>query len=467
MNDKGLLYIGGDWIDTRETETIRLPYDGSVTGTVAQAGVAHVDQAVKAARQAAPAMAEMSNAERSDLLFRLLEILRSQQAQIAETIMIESGKPIKESRIEANRAIDTVLTAAIEARRLTGEAVPIDASPSGKGRLAMTFREPRGVIAAITPFNVPFNLALHKVAPALGSGNAVVHKPSEQTPLSSVLLAKALEEAGCPKGAYNLLFGQGETVGAAMVEHPDVNMITFTGSVEVGKAIRQSSGLKKVTLELGGNSAVIIDPESDVDLAIGRSAVGAFLHSGQTCISVQRVYAHADVYRQISDRLKDAAAKLKIGHPSEDATDISSLISTEAAERVASWMEEAVPGSAKRNRATVTPTVLEEVPDSAKISKREIFGPVVAVYRYTSIDDAIAQVNATPYGLQAGVFTHDIGRAFAAARKLKMGGVMINDIPSFRADPMPYGGVKDSGEGREGPHYTMREMTEEKLVVWR
>lgn len=460
------LFIHGEWLAGEVTHDVRLPFDGTLVGAASWASREHVDRAVAAARVAAPVMAEMSNAERSDLLFRMHALLSARTAEIAEAITLETGKPIKEGRIEAGRGLETLWAAVIAARELRGEVVPIDAAALGKGRYAMTLREPRGVIGAITPFNVPFNLAIHKIAPALGSGNAVVHKAAEQTPLSAVLIARAIEEAGAPKGAYNLIHGDGE-IGAALVAHPDIDMITFTGSVAIGKAIRAAAGLKKVTLELGGNSAVIVDPDADLETVIARASTGAFMHSGQLCISVQRIYAQDDVYAKLAGRIKDSAASLKIGHPMDEATDISSLIDEEAATRVATWVNEVAPGSAHRDRATVAPVVVENVPDTARLSCQEVFGPVVALYRYAALDDAIARVNATPYGLQAGVFTRDISRAFYAARKLKVGGVIINDIPTFRADHMPYGGMKESGDGREGPRYAMEEMTEAKLVVWR
>ncbi len=461
------LFIDGAWHSTGAVTEIRLPFNGELSGLVHFAGPAEVDLAVAAAQRAAPVLAEMSNAERSDLLLHLHRILEPQREEIARAITLETGKPIQEGRLEVSRALETLFTAALEARQLTGEAVPIDGSPAGRGRWAMTLREPRGVIAAITPFNVPFNLAMHKIAPALGSGNAIIHKPSEQTPLSALFVARAMVEAGAPRGAYNLLPGLGETVGQGLVRHPGVAMITFTGSAEVGRLIKASAGLKKVTLELGGNSAVLIDADADLDLAVSRSITGAFLNSGQLCISVQRIYAHEAVYQAFRERFTAAAAGLRVGHPLAEDTAISSLISEEAAVRVSSWIDEVAPGQAHRERATVTPAVVDSPRAGSRLDREEVFGPVVATYRYQNWDAAIAAANATPYGLQAGVFTRDIGRAFEAARKLRVGGVIINDIPTFRADPMPYGGTKESGEGREGPRYAMQEMTETKLIVWR
>jgi acyl-CoA reductase-like NAD-dependent aldehyde dehydrogenase len=469
---KAPIFIGGEWVETGSDYEVRLPYDGSLVARVSSSGPEQVAAACTAARQAAGVMAEMTNAERSALLMRLHAIVQRDLAAFTNDLCLETGKPLVECRVEADRCLQTILAAATEALRLSGEAVPMDAHPMGRGRMAMTVREPVGVIAAITPFNVPLNLALHKVAPALAAGNAVVHKPSEQTPLSALRLAGALKEAGAPAGAYNLVTG-GSAVGQQMVTSDDVNMVTFTGSVATGRKVRQMAGLKKVTLELGNNSAVVLEPDTDLDQAVGRCVSAGFAHSGQVCISLQRVYVHEDIADGFLTRFTEASSKLKIGDPREESTGISSLISEEAAQRVESWIAEAVEAGAKsvlggpRRYATVPPTVLTDVPLSARISCQEVFGPVVAVYRYSDLNDAIRLVNDTPYGLQAGIYTQNLTRAFQAARRFRVGGVLINDVPMFRADHMPYGGVKESGIGREGPRYAIEEMTEVKLICWK
>jgi acyl-CoA reductase-like NAD-dependent aldehyde dehydrogenase len=466
-------YIGGEWIDTETHETVRLPYDGTPVGKVPLAGPDLVDAAIAAARQGHHAMREMANYERADLLLRIAELIRRDLADYGQIVCSETGKPIKEARVEAERCLQTLIAAAHEARQLHGEVVPMDFSAVGKGRMAITVREPLGVIGCITPFNVPLNLALHKVAPALAAGNAVVHKPATKTPLSALRLARTMEEAGVPKGAYNVITGSGAQIGMALAEHPAIAMLTFTGSPEVGRTIKSRAGFKKVTLELGNNSAVIIEPDSDMATAVTRTVQGAFSHSGQVCISVQRAFVHRSIMSEFLDRLIPATEALNIGHPYEQATDISSLISEAEAVRIEQWIGEAVVGGAKvltggkRRYATVEPAILTDVPTSCHISCQEAFGPVVAVYPYDNLEDAIAQANATPYGLQAGIFTRDLQRAFHAARKLEVGGVMINDIPMFRADHMPYGGVKESGTGREGPRYAIEEMTELKLICWK
>jgi len=311
------------------------------------------------------------------------------------------------------------------------------------------------------------------VAPALAGGNAVVHKPASKTPLSAARLARTMEEAGVPKGAYNVITGSGTVIGMAMAKHPGLAMLTFTGSPEVGRTIKANAGFKKVTLELGNNSAVIIEPGSDLSTAVARTVQGAFSHSGQVCISVQRVFIHRSIAGEFTDRLKAGAEALRIGHPYEQATDISSLIDEREAVRIEAWIADAVAGGAKvvtggkRTHATVSPAVLTNVPVACPISCQEAFGPVVAIYPYDDLNSAIEQANNTPYGLQAGIFTPDIQRAFQVARKLEVGGVMINDIPMYRADHMPYGGVKESGTGREGPKYAIEEMTEMKLICWK
>ena len=466
-------YIGGEWVDTPDHDVVRLPYDGTPVGEVPRAGLDVLEKAVAAARQGFGVMRELSNYERADLLLRIGDLIRRDLAEYTQIVCSETGKPIKEAKVEAERSLQTLIAAAHEARQLHGEVVPMEFSATGKGRMAITVREPLGVIGCITPFNVPLNLALHKVAPALAGGNAVVHKPSSKTPLSAVRLARTMEEAGLPKGAYNVITGSGAQIGMALAEHPGVAMLTFTGSPEVGRTIKSRAGFKKVTLELGNNSAVIIEPGSDLNTAVSRTVQGAFSHSGQVCISVQRVFVHRTIASEFVDRLKAGTEALRIGHPYEPSTDISSLIDEQEAIRIEQWIAEAVAGGAKvvtggkRTHATVSPAVLVDVPAACHVSCQEAFGPVVAVYQYDKLESAIEQANATPYGLQAGIFTPDIQRAFQAARKLEVGGVMINDVPMYRADHMPYGGVKESGTGREGPRYAIEEMTEMKLICWK
>ena len=350
----------------------------------------------------------------------------------------------------------------------------MDAHPGGEGRLGFTLRVPRGVIAAITPFNFPVNLACHKIGPAIGSGNTVVLKPASATPRTAYMLAEVFARAGLPEGCLNVVSGTGDEIGDALVTHPDVAMVTFTGSAAVGKNIRSIAGLKMVTLELGGNCALIVDGDADLDLAVTRSAAGAYAHSGQVCIHTQRIYVGSDIHQSFVDKLASAADDLTIGDPREDETKVSSLLTPTEADRVAEWIDEAaqagatvVTGGKRVGHATLTPALLTGVGPDVKVSCREVFGPVVHVEAFADLDEAIRCVNASDLGLQAGVFSRDIGRALRAARKIECGGVMINEAPTFRVDQMPYGGVKDSGSGREGPKYAMEEMTEPRMITVR
>jgi acyl-CoA reductase-like NAD-dependent aldehyde dehydrogenase len=337
----------------------------------------------------------------------------------------------------------------------------------------MTVREPLGVIAAITPFNFPLNLAMHKIGPALAAGNSVVHKPSGNTPLSALRLARLIQEAGAPRGAYNVVTGPGGKLGPQLIKDPRVALITFTGSVPVGEQIRAQVGLRRATLELGSNSSVILEADSDLDVMVPRCVTGSFAHSGQVCISVQNIYVQESISKEFLDRFVAATGKLKIGHPLEESTEVSSLITTTEAERVEQWIGRAQAQGAhlvtggKRQNATIEPAILTDVTPDMEVCCKEAFGPVVAVHRYGKLEEAIAAVNASEYGLQAGLCTRDIGKAFAAARQIHVGGVIINDVPAYRADHMPYGGVKKSGVGREGPQFAAEEMTELKLICWR
>jgi acyl-CoA reductase-like NAD-dependent aldehyde dehydrogenase len=467
------MMIAGEPVKTADPRPVELPYDGSVVATIYQAAKEQVDAAVSAAVAAAPLMREMSLDERSTILRTAGEKMLARKDDMALAVSSETGKPIREARVEVERAASTLLFSAEEAHRLHGEVVPMDAHPGGKGRWAMTVREPLGVIGAITPFNFPLNLAMHKIGPALAGGNAVVHKPASATPISAIKMASIFAESGLPKGALNVITGPGGAIGDALVFDERVAMITFTGSVDVGLRIRNLAGMKRVTLELGSNSAVIIEDDANLEEAVARCVAGSFAHSGQVCISVQRIFVHQKVRDEFLERFVAGARKLSIGHPHDPATDISSLITVGEAERVEHWIGEAVEAGAKlaaggnRRRATVEPTILTEVPASASVSCKEAFGPVVGVNAYQTLDDAIARVNESSYGLQAGIYTRDIHKAFLAARKVHVGGFMINEVPQYRVDQMPYGGVKMSGTGREGPKYAIEEMTEPKLVCWK
>lgn len=466
------------WMNGREeagerVRTLCIPYDGEPFARVHEAGAAQLDAALEAARRAAREMRALPAAARAAILRRAHALLEERREEFARTICQESGKPLREARAEAGRAAETLLFSASEALRLAGEAVPMEAAAAGAGRLAMTVREPLGVIAAITPFNFPLNLSMHKIGPALAGGNAVVHKPASATPLSGLLLARLFADAGLPPGALNVVPGPGAVIGDRLVDDPRTAMVTFTGSAEVGIAIRARAGLKRVTLELGNNSALIVHADANLEDCVARAVPGAYAHSGQVCISVQRILVQASIFNEFRQRFTEAASTLRVGHPLDERTEVSSLITAAEAARVTGWLRAAaaagahVNGGAASGPATITPAVLTEVPEEADVWMNEAFGPLACLRPYQDLDEAIAAVNRSPYGLQAGIFTRDLSAAFRAAREVEVGGFLINDVPQFRVDQMPYGGVKMSGTGREGPRYAIEEMTEPKLITWR
>jgi acyl-CoA reductase-like NAD-dependent aldehyde dehydrogenase len=463
------------WVDGAERSgragwrEILLPYDGSRIAKVAEADEADLLAAVAAAKRAAKVMRALTRAQRATILRRVAELFEQQREELALTITRESGKPIREGRLEAERARQTLLHSAEAAHALTGEEVALDAAPHGARMMAMTVRDPLGVIAAITPFNFPLNLAMHKVGPALAAGNAVFLKPASATPLSSLLAARLFAEAGLPPGALNVTPAPGSMAGKVLAQHPDVAMLTFTGSYEVGCRLKEMAGMKRVTLELGSNSAAVILADADLRAAVSKLSAGAYAHSGQICISVQRVMVEGSVWDEVAERTVEAAASLRMGHPEDEATEVSSLIRPEEADRVMDWLGEGTPLLRPRRvgYASVTPAVLAQCPAEGRMMQGELFGPALTLQRVEDLAEAIAQVNESPYGLQASVFTRDLQRAFAAARAIEAGAVLINESPSFRADHMPYGGVKHSGSGREGPAYAAEEMTELRLIAWR
>lgn len=467
------MIIGGAEHRSESPLTVRIPYDGEPFATVFAASEEHLRRAVEAAGRAAAVMREMTRAERAAILLRAHALLGERRELFARTIASESGKPLREARAEVERALSTLFFSAEEAHRLAGEEVPMDAAPAGAGRMAMFIREPLGVIAAITPFNFPLNLSMHKIGPALAAGNAVIHKPASATPVTALLLARLFLDAGLPPGALNAVTGPGGAVGDFLVEHPGIRMVTFTGSAEVGLRIRSRAGMKRVTLELGNNSAVIVCADADLDDAVSRCVPGAYANSGQVCISVQRIFADEAIHAGFVSRFAARAAELSIGHPLENGAAVTSLITEAEAQRVTAWIGEAIEAGAKliagggRQRATVQPAVLADVPPHARVFAQEAFGPVAGINRFRDLDEAIAAVNDSPYGLQASIFTRDIEKAFRAARRVHVGGFLINDVPQLRVDQMPYGGVKLSGTGREGPRFAIEEMTEIKLISWR
>jgi acyl-CoA reductase-like NAD-dependent aldehyde dehydrogenase len=463
------LLIGGEWVETGGWIEVRSPYDDGIVGRVPHAGRDETRRAVDAAEAA---MREPLPAHgRAVVLDRVAALLAQKEDEVARTISAEAGKPMKAARVEASRAASTFTMAAVEARKLAGDVVPMDASPAGVGKLAFTVRRPIGVVAAISPFNFPLNLVAHKVAPALAAGCAVVLKPASQTPLSALLLAELETEAGLPPGWLNVLCGPAREIGDVLVEDERVRMISFTGSVEVGWSLRERAPRKKVTLELGNATPVIVAADADLDDAASRLAANAFSFAGQSCISVQRIYVERPAYDAFVDRFLPPVEALKLGDPADEDTDVGPLISTADRDRVISWIAEAraegaeVLAGGTLEGELLRPTVLANAPPGAKVSREEVFGPLCTVSPYETLDDAIALANGTRFGLQAGIFTNDLHAALRAAHELEFGGVTVNEAPTFRADQMPYGGMKDSGNTREGPAYAVREMTEERVVV--
>jgi len=463
------LLLDGEWIETGEWHEVRSPYSGETVARVPQAGADHARRAVDAAAKA------MENPlpahHRAEILDRVATLLRERQDDVAQTICAEAAKPLKAARVEAERAVSTFTMAAVEARRLAGAMVPMDASPAGVGKLAYTLRVPIGVVGAITPFNFPLNLVGHKVAPALAAGCAVVLKPAGQTPLSALLLAELETEAGLPAGWLNVLVGPSAEIGDVLVDDERVRLITFTGSAEVGWRIRERAARKKVNLELGNATPVVVEADAELDQAATKLSTNAFAFAGQSCISVQRIYVHRSAYQDFIGRFIPKVEALQVGDPAQEDTDVGPVIDEEARERIVSWIEEAKAGGAtvltggEVADGLLRPTVLADVTPEMKVSCREVFGPLCTVSAYDSVDEAFALANGTEYGLQAGIFTGSVHTALAAANKLEFGGVTVNEAPTFRADQMPYGGIKASGNTKEGPRYAVREMTEERLVV--
>jgi acyl-CoA reductase-like NAD-dependent aldehyde dehydrogenase len=455
------------------TVTVRSPYDGTIIGEVPAGTAADVDRAVTAgaAVRADPARA-LPAWRRAEILDTAARLLAGRVEGMARTIAQEAAKPLKTARVEAQRAADTFTFAAGEARQLAGEVVPMDASVAGVGKLAFTVRHPVGVVGAITPFNFPLNLVAHKVAPAIAAGCPLVLKPASQTPFSArALHALLVDECGLPGDWLHVITGSADEVGNAIVDHDAIAMITFTGSPQVGWSIRERAPRKKVSLELGNNSPVIIEADGDWEGAAAKIAIGGYSHAGQSCISTQRVFVHADIASDFVATLARGVEALVVGDPLDEATDVSSLISEGDRDRVSSWIAEAVQAGAEVaaggqvEGALLRPTLLTGATPDMKVCREEVFGPVVAVQTYTRFDDALALANDTRYGLQAAVYTTDLGKALRAAGTLDFGAVLVNEVPTWRADQMPYGGVRDSGNTREGPAYAVQEMTESRLVV--
>jgi glyceraldehyde-3-phosphate dehydrogenase (NADP+) len=459
-------------VQSNEYIEIKSPFAGEVVAAVAQADEAAIQKAFELAHTTfETVMKRMPSRQRSEILDRASALILERVEDLAKSIALEGGKPIKDARIEAARAAMTFKVASEEALRLDGEQIPMDRQAGNEGRIGLVLREPIGVIAGITPFNFPLNLVAHKVAPAIAAGNTILLKPSSQTPVSSFKLAEILKEAGLPDGVLNIVPCKGSK-GDALVKHPGLAMLTFTGSPEVGWKLREkvAPGVRMI-LELGGNAGIVVHNDADLSAAAKAACRGGYVNAGQTCISVQRVYIHESVYDKFVSLFVDQVKSLKTGDPMDDTTDIGPLIDKGAAEKTVEWIESAVKGGAKvltggkaLNNNVVEPTVLADTKADMLVVCQEVFGPIVSVMKYKELDDALAAMNAGRYGLQAGVFTTNIEVAFKAARVIDVGGVMVNDAPTFRADHMPYGGRKESGVGLEGVKYAIHEMTQPKFI---
>ena len=468
---KALSFVDGDWLHSyHDSLPVYNPYTNKLIGEQVSATQDDVDNALAAAYSAKKDIAFIPAYERAKILKRAAVLLEKERGRFAKLISLELGKPLKNTLDEVSRSIETLEMSAEEAKRLTGETLPGNVSVRGTKAISATFRVPVGVIAAITPFNAPLNLVCHKIGPAFAAGNSIILKPAPQTPLVAAEFVKLLLEAGFPSNGINMVFG-GVEVGRQIVKDDRVNVISFTGSVAASRNICELAGAKKVLLELGGNASTIIHGDADIKRAANMCARTGFSNSGQSCISVQRIYVHQSIVSAFTELLKEEVLQLKVGDPLLPDTDVGCLVDINAANRVVDWIDEAVKlgttivCGGKQHGAVVTPTVLLNPPKHSKVICQEVFGPIVSIIPYETIEEAIEETNDTSFGLQAGIFTNQIDLAYKVAHSLDVGGVVINGTSNFRLDHWPYGGVKNSGVGREGPRYAIEDMTETKMIV--
>ena len=470
------MLINGQWRGSAKEDSstrfidVRAPYDGRIIGRIPEAGRNDVEDAIAAA-DSAFRKTRLSPYERYEILLKTSILLNERTEDIARTLAQEAGKPIRDARAEVHRAVQTFQISAEEAKRIHGEGVPVEAAKGSENRIAFTIRVPVGPICAISPFNFPLNLVAHKVGPAIAAGNTVVLKPASVTPITAINLGKIMMEAGLPPGYLNIIFGPGNTVGEWLLADPRFALYTFTGSPAVGRHLREATGLRRSILELGSNSAVIVHKDSDIDKAVTACVRAGFAYAGQVCISLQRILLHRDIADEFISKFIPAVESLRLGDPLNEDTDVGPMITEDAAIKAHEWIKEAVSRGAKlliggeRNGNMLKPSVLQNVDRDMKVVCYEVFAPIVSILEYSDIEDAINIVNDSDFGLQSGIFTSDMNLAFKAAKELQVGGVMINDTSMYRVDAMPYGGVKQSGIGREGPRYAIEEMTDLKLIV--
>lgn len=465
------MFLCGEWTEGKETIPVRNPYNGEVIDTVPGAGVSDIDRALASLQVGAAIMRKFTPFDRSQILRRVANLMAEREEELGRTISLEEGKILAEGRLEASRAREVIEVSAEEARRITGEMIPLDAAPGVQGKLGFTLRVPCGVVAAITPFNFPLNLVCHKVGPAIAAGNSVIIKPASDTPLSALKLVEIFLEAGLPPEAIACVTGSGSLLGKAICTDPRVRKISFTGSYAIGEEICHMAGVKRVTMELGSNSPVIILDDADLEKAAAAITATGYANAGQTCISAQRIITPRSITGDFLDALRPRVSALKTGDQMAEGTNVGPMIRESDAQRVEAWVNEAVASGAKvecggqREGAIYAPTILSQVAPGMRVSCEELFGPAVAVTTVDSLDEAISLANDTEYGLSAGIFTQDIDRALRFAREVESGNLHINWSSQWRADLMPYGGLKGSGLGKEGPKYAIREMTEEKMVV--
>ncbi|TET33676.1 MAG: aldehyde dehydrogenase family protein [Anaerolineales bacterium] len=470
MNNYGL-YVGGEWVDTEQRFDVLDRYTGKPFVTISQASKEHVDLAVQSARRSFNEV-KLSPHERYEVLSKLSHLVRENAETLAETLVREVGKPIKEARLEVKGVAGNYEVLAEEAKRITGEMVPVEANPGSENRMAFTLRVPVGIVCAIAPFNYPLSLMTSKVGAAIAAGNTVVLKPTQQSPVTACQLMELILQAGLPPEHAQLVLGSGSTVGEWLLQNPDINFYSLTGSTEVGEHITRTIGLRRCAMELGSNAAVIVHKDADVKKAAIACAQRGFYNAGQVCISIQRIYVHKDVQEEFIEEATRYAESLVLGNPMEETTTLGPMISEKEVRRVAEWVEEAVKQGAKvvtggkpQGERFYLPTILTNVKPDMKVVCEEVFGPLVVIDTYEDFEDAIKATNNSIYGLQAGVFTQDIDLAMKAAREIECGGVMINDTAYYKVRNMPYGGMKLSGFGKEGGKYAIREMTEEKIIV--
>ncbi len=463
-------FIGGDFRTSGEPWEVRSPFDGAVVARTFWTPEKELEEAIQQAQAAFAEVAALPTYRRAEILRKMSAGVEARREELTRILALEAGKPRKVGSAEVERCIFNLRNASEEAQRIQNEMIPLDLLPAGKGRWGLVRRVPVGPVLAVTPFNFPLNLVAHKIGPALAAGNSVVQKPSPRTPICSLALAEIARDAGVPAGALNVVSCRNEHVGR-LVADERFKLLTFTGSDAVGWRLKEQAGKKRVLLELGGNAGVVVHSDADLDAAADGCARGGFSYQGQSCISVQRIFVHGPAYDRFLTGLVERVRALQVGDPLDEKTDIGPLITRDAAERVEAWVNEAVAGGAKlltggkREQSIYHPTVLTQTRSEMRVNCAEIFGPVVTVEPYDSFEKALQQVNDSPYGLQAGVYTRDLKAAFHAFEKLDVGGVILNDVSTYRVDHMPYGGVKDSGLGREGARYAIEEMTEPKLLV--